>query len=150
MAFVRRLSFSSAIALLVALVLATGVAASSTSVATLSDSCSNSGGRYGTGFIELKVRATEMGKSGVTHMRFVAWLEHQSRADGGAWTKHEKQARTTSTWANTSTDHSRAFLFAWDIGGDGSVYMHRINLTVRFLNGSGDTVATRHVTGTAC
>src|SRR5688500_1800619 len=100
MSLVRRLSFSSALALLVALVLATGVAAASTSVTTLSDSCSNSGGRYGTGYIELKVRATEMGKSGVTHVRFVARLQHQSRADGGAWVNHEKQARTTTAWAN--------------------------------------------------
>jgi hypothetical protein len=150
MARARRLSLSSVLALLVAFVLAAGVAAASTSVTTLRDSCANTGGKYGTGYIELKVRATEMGKSGVTHIRFVAWLQHQSRADGGAWINHQKQARTTNTWANNSNNHSRAFLVAWDLGDDNIDWMHRINLTVKFLNGNGNAVATRHVTGVAC
>jgi hypothetical protein len=150
MALARRLSLSSAIALVVAFVLATGVAAGSTSTATVRNSCSNTGGRYGTGQIELKVRATEMGKSGVTHINFVAWLEHQSRADGGPWMRHLKQARTKGSWENTRADHSRSFFVLWDIGDDGAVYMHRINLTVRFLNASGNAVATHHVLSAAC
>jgi hypothetical protein len=150
MALARRLSLSSFMALAVALVLATGVAAGSTSTATISNSCTTSGGAHGYGQVELKVRATEMGKSGVTHIRFVAWLEHQSRADGGAWMRHLKQARTTNSWENTRADHSRTFFVLWDIGGDAAVYMHRINLTVRFLNGSGNAVATHHVISAAC
>ncbi|HUP83300.1 MAG TPA: hypothetical protein VM284_03825 [Candidatus Limnocylindria bacterium] len=150
MALARRLSLSSILALLVVFVLSTGVAAGSTSVAALRSSCSNSGGRYGSGQIELKVRATEMGNSGVTQINFVAWLEHQSRAAGGAWTRHQVQQRTTGSWESSAADHGRTYLALWDIGGDGSDYMHRINLTVSFLNGSGATVATHHMMSAAC
>jgi hypothetical protein len=148
--FARSLSVASVIALVVAFVLATSVAAASTQVSTLRSSCTTTGGLHGSGYIELKVRATEMGRSGVTHIRFVAWLEHQSRADGGDWLKHQKQARTTNSWANTKADHDRAYLVAWDLGGDSAVYWHRIRLTVRFLDGSGDAVATHHVISAVC
>jgi len=151
MGFLRRLVVPVILALAMVLVLSGSVAAASPQVAVLRDTCTLSGGAHGDGQIVLRVRAMDGDLSGVTKIRFIADLMHQSRGDGGTWTVHLTQTHTSSVTTQTAAGGQGATWSAiWNLGGDTAQFRHRIEETVQFLNSSGGVVAWRGVFGQSC
>jgi hypothetical protein len=150
MGFVRRLVVPLMLALATVLVLSGSVAAASTTVTTLRDTCTSSGGAWGYGTIALKVKAAEQGLAGVNRILFTASLMHQARAGGGSWFVHLTQQRTTEVSATATGTRSRTWAAVWFFGNDTAVYRHRIEMRIDFMTASGVLVATRGVIGSSC
>ena len=150
MGFLRRLAVPFVVALAMVLVLAGSVAAASATATTVRDTCTVTGGAWGSGYIALKVRATERGLAGVTRIRFVASLMHQPRNNSATWTLHQTQQHTSTAFPDTAGVHSRTWTAVWNLGGDTAAYRHRIDVTVWFISASGQVFVTRGVLGSSC
>lgn len=150
MGYSRRRLVPLVLALALVLVASGSVTAASATVTTLRDTCTLSGGTWNSGFVALRVRATESGLAGVTVIRFTASLMHQPRSGGTTWTTHQTQVRALGPFADTARPHSRTWTAAWNLGGDSANYVHRIEMRVEFMNSNGWVVAARGVFGSSC
>ena len=85
---------------------ATTAAASPYRSSVLKNVCATSGGSAGFGYVRLKVRAEEVGVSGVNYFVFKAALQKFS---GGVWTTTDRTKAKSPTFADDSTSWTQDY-----------------------------------------
>jgi hypothetical protein len=122
-------------------------AASPWQVSVLLQHCQFTGGAHNRGYVELKVKAREIGKSGTTHFVVLSKLQDSSGlafSDYSTWPKE-----TSSYFPNDSTNWYHVTDRRHDFTKNEEVSF-RIVITVKFENNLGETLAVRKVVGRAC
>ena len=145
----RRISWITLLAIGTALFAMPGTvaAASPYQVRVKIDHCQFSGGAHGRGYMELKVRARELGKSGTNF--FVVNSEIQASSGVGFSTQSTWPKETSNKFPNDSTNYFHVTDRRYDFTKNDEVAF-RIVITVKFKNNAGHTLATRTITGKTC
>jgi len=145
----RRLSFFSVLLALAGAFALPGAAAASSAfqVATKIDHCQFTGGAHGRGYVELKVRAREVGTSGTNYFLVLSQRQESSGLAFGTAATWPKE--TSSKFPNNSTSYFHVTDRRYDFTKNDEV-SNRLVITVKFKNNAGDVLATRTVKGSAC
>lgn len=146
---IRRLFLALGLATVsLALALPSGVAAANPyRVSVQIDHCQTSGGAHGRGYVELKVKARELGKSGTTH--FVVLSELQESSGLGFSTQHTYPKETSSTFPNNATNYFHVTDRRYDFTKNDELST-RLVITVKFKAANGHVLSTKTVDGSPC
>jgi hypothetical protein len=146
---VKRFAFlASLAAVAAALALPASVAAADPyQVAVKVDYCQRTGGAHGHGYVELKVKAREVGTSGTNY--FVVLSEFQGSSGLGFSTQSTWPKETSNVFPNDATNYFHVSDRRHDFTRNEEV-VYRIVITVKFKNNAGDVLATRKVVGSTC
>ena len=142
----RRLTFVSVLAVLaaaLALPLPT-LAASPYQVKVLINACPDTGGAHNRGYLELKVRAREVGKSGVNYFVVKSRQEWSSGLDWSTRFKFPKER--SHVFPNDSTNYYHVTDRRYDYKKSDDV-LNRLVITVEFWSNRHGLLATRTVHG---
>ena len=146
----RRISMVVLLAVAAAAFAMPGTAAAAASpyrVAVLVDHCQSTGGAHGRGYVELKTKAREIGKSGTNV--FVVLSELQESSGLGFSTQSTWPKETSMTFPNNATNYFHVTDRRYDFTKNDELAT-RLVITVKFRNSAGKTLATRTVDGSPC
>jgi len=137
----RTMGVSGLLGLLLAAVLSTNALAVSFNFATVKNVCETSGGNYGFGYVLLKVRVTEYGKSGANYFRILSRAEYKNGSGwhtlvNYGWTESNHFPNDSDTWYARLT---RRF----DPDGTPDALAHRIWMKVQVWSNSQGKLAER-------
>src|SRR3954454_7502546 len=123
---------------------ATAAAASPYQVKVLISHCQFTGGKHGQGYMELEVKAREVGKSGTTH--FVVKSEVQDSSGLAFSTYSTWPTETSNYFPNNAANYYHITDRRHDFTRNEEVAF-RIKITVLFKDAANHTLATRKVIG---
>lgn len=116
-------------------------------VAVKIDHCQSTGGAHGRGYVELKTKAREIGKSGTNV--FVVLSERQESSGLGFSTQSSWPKETSMTFPDNATNYFHVTDRRYDFTKNDEL-VTRLVITVKFRNTAGKTLATRTVDGSPC
>ena len=146
----RRISMVALLAVAAAAFAMPGNAAAAASpyrVAVKIDHCQSTGGAHGRGYVELKVKAREVGKTGTNY--FLVLSERQESSGLGFSTQSTWPKETSMTFADNATNYFHVTDRRYDFTKNDEL-VTRLVITVKFKNNAGKTLATRTVDGSPC
>ncbi len=111
------------------------------------DHCQFHGGAHGRGYVELKVKSREVGKSGTTQFVILSERQESSGLPFGPGKPYPKEK--SAIFPNNGTSYYHVTDRRYDFTKNDEV-SSRLVITVKFKNGAGHVLATRTVTGTPC
>ncbi len=125
----RTLGLGGLLGLLLAGTMATSALAVSFNYTTIKSVCQTSGGAHGFGFVRLKVKVTENGKSGANYFRIVSKAQYKN--DSGWHTLVNYGQNTTETFPNNNQSWSYELNRRFDPDGTPDALSHRIWMRVQ-------------------
>jgi hypothetical protein len=145
----RRLAIVATLASIVAAFVLPGTAAAADPyhVIVKINHCQYTGGAHGRGYLELKVKAREVGTSGTTH--FVVLSARQQSSGLAFSTVETYPEELSSTFPNDSTNYFHVTDRRYDLTKADEI-SNRLVITVKFKNDAGKTLATRTINGSGC
>ena len=143
----RRLTFASAlVAILLIFVLPASTVSASTYYYTVkTNTCKASGGYYGYGHLAYKVQIKEYGKSGANRFSFAAIVQYQSLS-GGKWRTAWNAGVKNYYFPNNSASY--AYWYSWWYD-PAIIAWHRFKVTLKVYSGS-FVLATKTLYGKTC
>lgn len=125
----------------------TAAAADPYQVAVKIDHCQSTGGAHNRGYVELKVKAREVGKTGTNV--FVVLSERQESSGLGFSTQSTWPKETSMRFPDNGTTYFHVTDRRYDFTKNDEL-VTRLVITVKFKNNAGKTLATRTVDGSPC
>ena len=123
-------------------------AASNKTWRVLKNTCTLSGGAYGYGQANLKIRLDEFGWSETAQFRTMAWLEEKR---GNRW---YDVFDWTNSYSNFFDDNSYSYFWVkahkYQFGSNARVYYHRIVVLGQWLDYQGNVIAEHRFNGRVC
>lgn len=147
----RALGFGGLLAILLSLVMAGSVLATSPfRYIELKDVCQTSGGDHGFGYLAFKVRVKEIGMSGANYFRIRSKVQYRD-ANGAGW-------YTLKAWAweysNTFPDNGATYYYdlkrRFDPDGTPDASSHRMWMRVQVWSNNAGLLSERIMTGQKC
>jgi hypothetical protein len=125
----RTIGFGGLLGLLLAGTLATSALAATFSFTTVRSNCQTSGGTYGFGYVRLKVRVQENGKSGANYFRVLGKAQYKN---GSGWhTLINYGWNTSETFPNDTDSWYYIENHRFDPDGTPDALSHRIWMKVQ-------------------
>ena len=125
----------------------TAAAANPYQLAVKIDHCQSTGGAHKRGYVELKVKAREVGKTGTNV--FVVLSERQESSGLGFSTQSTWPKETSMRFPDNGTTYFHVTDRRYDFTKNDEL-VTRLVITVKFKNNVGKTLATRTVDGSPC